>query len=110
MRARELCEHMLAQAESGAMFDWIGLRRQISDEFERAASSEDRGMLLGLWTAVMDEVERRLRQRGLPHPLAEFCGARDQDYKIFIVQESLVCGTICAETLYAVTQREILAG
>jgi len=110
MRARELCERMLAQAETGAAFDWNGLRRQIADEFEQAETSEDRGVLLGLWTAVMDEVERRLRDGGQTDPLAEFCGARDKDYKIFIVQESLVCGNICAETLYAVTQREIVAG
>jgi hypothetical protein len=101
---------MLAQAEAGAAFDWNGLRRQISDELDRAETSEDRSVLLGLWTAVMDEVERRLRDSGQSDPLAEFCGARDKEYKIFIVQESLVCGDICAETLYAITQREMVAG
>jgi hypothetical protein len=105
-----MCERMLAQAESGAVFDWNGLRLQISDEFDRAETSEARGVLLGLWMTVMDEVERRLRDYGQSDPLAEFRAARDKDYKIFILQESLVCGNICAETLYAVTQREIAAG
>ena len=45
-----------------------------------------------------------------PEDLEKFREARAQHYKTFIVQEWVIDGNVCTETLYEVTRREIDAG
>jgi hypothetical protein len=62
--------------------------------------------LLQTFQAVMDIAESTI----LPEDVEVFRNAREQQYKTFIYQESMVGENVCVETLYAVTQREIDAG
>lgn len=59
----------------------------------------------------MDLVERNLeRSESPPNLLQDFRKTREADYRLFLVRESMVGENVCAETLAAVTQREVDAG
>ena len=98
--------------------DITEVRARIGKEFDVAATSEQRGTLLALFTAFMDAMERGLAARGdQAEVLENLRKARAQDYKIFIVQECtvgldtpVVGGDISVDMLIAVTNREIAGG
>jgi hypothetical protein len=99
-------------------FNIADVRKKILKEFDAAVTSDQRGTLLAIFKAVTDNVERNLAVRpDQAQLLEEFRKARDQDYKIFIVQECtvgldtpVVGGDISVDMLMAVTNREIAAG
>ncbi|MDB6105526.1 MAG: hypothetical protein JWO52_5525, partial [Gammaproteobacteria bacterium] len=92
------------------------IRKRILDEFDAANSSDDRGRVLAVFKAVMDLTERNLIAQNEGELLESFRKAREQDYKICIVQECTVGlkspggGDVSVERMMAVTNREIAAG
>ena len=78
----------------------------VDAEFGRADTSEYRAALLQIFKSVMDMVESTLGD----DDLEKFRTARRQHYKTFVVQESVIDGNVCVETLNEVTGREIAAG
>jgi hypothetical protein len=107
MSVNDLIETLKSMDENGQDIDIKTTRERIYKEYEKATTIEDRVTLLKIFNAVMDLVERS----GLsPDDLQEYRNAREDYYKLFIVQESLVGENVCPETLAAVTQREVTAG
>lgn len=104
--------------EAGApMCNWREINQEICREWsclfaEKITDSTwykteaHRISLLQTFRVVMDIAESSI----FPDDLEVFKKARDQQYKTFIYQESMVGENICVETLFAVTQREIDAG
>lgn len=97
--------------------NWREIIKEVEAEFERAVnkpeehfrrieSFEFRGSLLQIFKAVMDIVANGLAGEDRE----KFYAAREHHYKTFLIQESVVKGLICAETLFDVTTREIAAG
>lgn len=106
MSASDLLQRLQA-APPGAALDWRKIREEIHDEHERATTTEERVILLGIFKAVMDLIERS----DLDHEdLEKFREARLTDYRLLIVKEALIGENVCTETLDTVTQREISAG
>ncbi|MGA7540689.1 MAG: hypothetical protein WBW93_18170, partial [Steroidobacteraceae bacterium] len=98
-------------------FNIADVRNKILKEFDAAVTSDQRGTLLAIFKAVTDFVERNLVRPDQSQLLEDFRKARDQDYKIFIVQECtvgldtpVVGGDISVDVLLSVTNREIAAG
>lgn len=95
--------------------DVVDLRAKIQKEFDAAQTSEQRGKVLAIFTAMMDFYERNIPADQVAL-LDDFKKARVQDYKLFIVQECTVGldspggGDVSVEMLMAVTNREIAAG
>lgn len=116
-RADASIENLINELKSAKTFDLPGARAKIGKVFDVAVTIDQRGKVLALFKAIMDEGERQLvRQGDQEELLAKFKEARVQDYKIFIVQESVVGlhspggGQISVDMLMAVTNREIAAG
>ena len=79
---------------------------EISNEFEKASTDEDRSNLLNTLVSVMNIVLPTIPE----DKVAEIKEANRKIYHSFIVQESVIAGNVCVETLYQVTSREIAAG
>jgi hypothetical protein len=96
----------LLNAPGAPQTNWREIIKEVDNEFGRVTTEESRAALLATFKATMDFAETMVA----PENLQTFQEARQKHYKSFIVQEALVGGNICVETLYAVTQREIDAG
>ncbi|HEY5347636.1 MAG TPA: hypothetical protein VIJ72_05545 [Rhizomicrobium sp.] len=92
-----------------ASIDWREIREEIHRELDHSVTAADRITLLGIFTAVMNLVERNL-EKSAPDKLEEFRNIRLSDYRLMIVKEAMVGDNVCADTLYAITGREIAAG
>ena len=109
-------ESLVEELKSSSDFDIAVTRLRILDEFDAATNSDDRGRVLAVFKAVMDMTERNLIAQNQGELLEGFRKAREQDYKVCIVQECTVGlnspggGDISVERLMAVTNREITAG
>lgn len=110
-------ESLVSELASAKSFDIVDVRAKIGREFDAASTSEERGKVLAIFTATMDQAERHLIKLGdQAELLANLRNARAQDYKIFILQECTVGldspggGDVSIEMLMAVTNREIAAG
>ncbi len=86
--------------------EWGRLFRNISNEEDISITENKITGLLATFKAVMDVAETTIH----PDDLDAVKIARDKQYKTFIFQEATVGEHICVETLYSVTQREIMAG
>jgi hypothetical protein len=95
----------LPEDSAEILLGWREIRAKVHDEFDKA-TEEQRCALLQLFTATMNIAEATIR----PADLEIFRKTRKQDYNRLIVKESLVGESVCAETAYAVTRREIAAG
>ena len=98
-------------------FDFTTVREKVESELDTAASSEQRGRILALFSKMMDQAERNLAVRDhQQESLEQLKRARAQHYKRFIVRECTVGagsaggGDMSVEMLMAVTNREIAAG
>lgn len=89
-----------------AALDWRQIREDIHTEHE-TASTEERVILLGLFTALMDLVERNVQAA---EELQNFREIRAKDYNLLIVKEAMVGDNVCSQTLHTITGREIDAG
>jgi hypothetical protein len=102
----ELLRRVHADPEA-APADWNALRREIQEEHARASSEAERVALVAVFHALMDRVERSViapQEQGL------FRETRLQSYRLLLIREAQIGENVCAETLYAVTRREIEAG
>lgn len=108
MSAQELIERVQKLSEASSPLDWRSIREQIHDEFDHAKTTTERIQLLALFTAVMNLVERNIGDDA--ETLTKFRNVRLGDYRLLITKECLVGENVCADTLYAVTAREIAAG
>jgi hypothetical protein len=105
MSANDLLQR-LKTMPSSAPLEWTKIREEIHDEHERAETMEERVILLEIFKAVMDQVERA----GLTtDDLTTFRAARLKDYRLLIVRECMIGENVSTETLDAVTQREVAA-
>ena len=111
-------DDLVKELRSAKTFDIVDARAKVEIAFDAATSFEERGQVLAVFKAIMDEGERQLisTQGNQSQLLAAFRTARAQDYKLFIVKECTVGlhspggGDISIEMLMAVTNREIAAG
>lgn len=97
---------LLKNHPTDAALDWRQIREDIHTEHE-TASTEERVILLGLFAALMDLVERNVQAN---EELQKFREIRSQDYNLLIVKEAMVGDNVCAQTLHTITGREIDAG
>jgi len=109
-------EGLLDEIKTSKNLNNVGdLREKIQKEFDAAQTSDQRGKVLAIFTAMMDFYERNLPADQVAL-LDDFKKARAQDYKLFIVQECTVGldspggGNVSVDMLMAVTNREIAAG
>ena len=86
--------------------EWDALFHNAHNESDLLKGAEKRDSLLQTFKIVMDIAETVIQ----PVDLDRVRAARDRQYKTFIFQESMVGESICVETLYTVTLREIDAG
>lgn len=109
-------ESLIQELKSSQGFDIAETRAKTLNEFDAASTSEERGRVLAVFKAVMDLTERNLMAKNAEELLGKLRAAREQDYKVCIVQESTVGlnspggGDVSIERLMAVTNREIEAG
>jgi len=108
MSVQELIERVQRDAANNQRFDFKSIREQIHDEFDRARTAEERVQLLMLFKASTDLVERNLAHD--PDALEKLRNVRENDYRLFIIKECMVDENVCADTMYALTAREIAAG
>ena len=111
MSVNGLIEKLKSAGENGQEIDYTEIRRKIDEEWEKTTTIDDRVKLLKVFNLVMDLVERNLeRNESPPNLLQDFRNTREADYRLFLVRESMLGENVCAETLAAVTQREVSAG
>lgn len=98
-------------------FDLPKVRAKVQSELDAAASSEQRGRILEIFSKTLDQAERNLGARGDQEELLEkLSRERAQCYRTFIVKECTVGsgspggGDVSVEMLMAATNREIAAG
>ena len=117
-RADVLIDRLLHELKTPGGLDLPKVRESIGKAFDASATSEQRGKVLSIFKATMDDVERHLAGRGdQVEALKNFREARAQEYKLFIAQECIVGldtpvvgGDFSVDMLMAVTNREIAAG
>lgn len=100
-------DEMKAKATANEPLDFKHTRDRVLALWDRAESEADRSILLGIFSASADCVERAIDKTDL---LDKFRNAREADYRSLLVQESLIGEHVCVETLEKVTSREVLAG
>jgi hypothetical protein len=100
----------LAQQVEGCNKDpenWQQVRQEIISRHVNAATVEEYITLLSLHKMLMDSVEEQL-----PGGVAieEIKALKVQDYNMLLTRECTIGGTVCIDTLYELTQRELEAG
>src|SRR4051812_43215863 len=88
------------------LLNWREVVNQVALLFTQARSAEQRVALLQVFDAIMDLVEPSI----VTEDLDRFRKLRVAQYQAFIAEEALVGEHVCAETLNAITEREIAAG
>lgn len=106
MRVDQLLQRVQADPDA-APPDWVDLRAEIQQEHAQATTTEARVAWLGTFNALMDLVERSAI---VPENLANFRQTRARDYRQMVLREAQIGEHVCAETLDAVTRREVDAG
>lgn len=86
------------------------MREEIHDAHERSTSDADRALCLGMFFAVMDQVEREMVHKTTSEEFNNFREARRKDYSLFIVRECLIGENVSPDLLDFVTKREMAAG
>ncbi len=87
--------------------NWQQARQEIISRHEKASTVEEYITLLSLHKMLMDSVEEKLSAK---KDIEEVKAIRDQDYNMLITRECTIGGSICIDTLYELTQRELEAG
>jgi len=86
---------------------WQQVRKEIITGHEKASKVEEYITLLSLHKSLMDAVEDQLPDGIDVEKVRE---VRDQDYNMLIISECTIGGSICIDTLYELTQRELESG
>jgi hypothetical protein len=107
---------LLDEITTATSLNIVDVAAKVQRELDAAASSEQRGRILGIFGMAMDQAERNLQAREQEDLLEQLRAARAQYYKSFLVKESTVGrgspggGDVSVEMLMAITNREITAG
>lgn len=92
---------------SKGLTNWQQVRQEIISRHEKASTVEEYITLLSLHKMLMDSVGEQLSAE---NNIEEVKALRDQDYHMLITRECTIGGSICIDTLYELTQRELEAG
>ena len=87
--------------------EWQELHHQILEHHESASSSEVYEKLLEQHKILLDKVEAQFINSV---DIDKFKKLRQNEYDKMLLRESTIGGSLCVETLYEVTQRELEAG
>jgi hypothetical protein len=87
--------------------NWQEIHEHILINHEQAATEEEYVALISLHEKLMDVVEAQLSDN---IELEKFKEIRRHDYNMLITRECTIGGSVCIETLYDLTQRELEAG
>ena len=104
---RDLINSLKRDAEVNGTVDWRHARDEIHSRFDSYASQEERVLLLEVFKAIMDAMERTLTDED---DFAKFRETRRQDYNLLLIKECLVGEDVSVEALAHVTKREVEAG
>ncbi len=74
---------------------------------ENSTSSEEQVFLLEMHNKILDCIEAHLPKN---FDIEKFRGARMKEYNTMLLRECIIGGSVCVETLYDITQRELEAG
>lgn len=108
MNASELIARLQADSVAGKPFDFRAVREEIHAASKSTTDAAERVVLLQVFHAVMDLVERSGNVE--PENLDAFRDTRAKDYRLLLMREVLIGENASAELLNAVTQREVQAG
>lgn len=108
MNATDILNRLQADAAAGKQLDFRAVREQIHDAAEQTVDSSERVILLQVFHAVMDLVERS--ENIAPEDMELFRDTRAKDYRLLLMREVLIGQNVSVELLHAVTQREVQAG
>jgi hypothetical protein len=108
MNAADILSRLQADAAAGKQLDFRAVREQIHDAAEQTIDSSERVILLQVFHAVMDFVERS--GNIAPEDMELFRDTRAKDYRLLLMREVLIGQNVSVELLHAVTQREVQAG
>ncbi len=108
MSATEILSQLQADAAAGRSLDFLAVRKQIHDASERTSDSSERVILLQLFHAVMDLIERS--GNIAPEDMEVFRNTRAKDYKLLLMREVLIGQNVSIELLNATTLREVQTG
>jgi hypothetical protein len=86
---------------------WLKVRDEIISRHENATTVDEYITLLSLHKMLMDNVERKLPS-GVN--IEEIKALKSRDYKMLLKREYIIGGSVCIDTLYELTQRELEAG
>ncbi len=105
MSLKDLADQVNNSAKG--LVDWKKVREEIISSHEKASTVEEYITLLSLHKMLMDDVEQQLPD-GVE--IVKVKEVRNQDYNTFITRECTIGGSVCIDTLYELTQRELEAG
>lgn len=108
MNAADVLSRLQADAAAGKQLDFRAVREQIHDAAEQTIDSGERVILLQVFHAFMDLVERS--GNIAPEDMELFRDTRAKDYRLLLMREVLIGQNVSVELLHAVTQREVQAG
>lgn len=108
MNATEILSQLQADAAAGKELDFRTVRERIHESSERTSDSSERVVLLQIFHAVMDLVERS--GNIAPENFDAFRDTRAKDYRLLLMREVLIGHNASVELLHAVTEREVQAG
>ncbi|MGH1537268.1 MAG: hypothetical protein ACRBDX_04360 [Gammaproteobacteria bacterium] len=87
--------------------DWQLVREDLINRHENAVSVEEYITLLALHKSLMDAVESQL-PGGIDAEKVRKVSSKD--YTMLLTRECTIGGSLCIDTLYEITQRELEAG
>ena len=105
MNLKDLADQVNNNAKKLA--DWEKVRKEIINRHEKASTVEEYITLLSLHKMLMDSVEHQFPSSV---DVEKFRELRRQDYNMLITRECTIGSSICIDTLYELTQRELEAG
>lgn len=87
--------------------EWQELHDVVVKIHEHAESEQEYVKLLELHKKLLDRIEKNLPKH---INIEKFQSVRLQEYNLMLLRECTIGGSVCAETLYELTQRELEAG
>lgn len=101
----DLAEKVEGCAEDSA--EWSSVRDEIFIRHNNAITVDEYITLLSLHQMLMGYIEAKLPD-GIS--IDEIKALKNQDYKMLLKREYVIGGSVCIDTLYELTQRELEAG
>ena len=87
--------------------EWQELHDEVVKSHEHAESEHEYVKLLELHKKLLDRIEQNLPKQ---INIEKFQSVRLQEYNVMLLRECTIGGSVCVETLYELTQRELEAG